>query len=172
MQRPAESEYAPFYSGYVALVPESDPVAALAAQRDVLRATAGAVGPETERHRYAPGKWSVRELFGHLTDAERVFGYRAFCISRGEQAALPGMDEKAYMAASRFDEQPLAELAGELLTLREANLLVLRRLRPEDWERAGNANGTPVTVRALAYIIAGHVRHHLGVLRERYGIDA
>jgi DinB family protein len=170
MNRPELDEYAPFYAGYVSLVPESDALAVLAAQPAELRTLAAAIPEERETHRYAPGKWSVREVFGHLTDGERVFGYRAFCISRGDKASLPGFDEKEYIAGSDYDERPLAELAFDFTALRGSNLAVLRRLDAEVWGRSGIANGTPVTVRALAFIMAGHVRHHLGVLRTRYGV--
>jgi hypothetical protein len=170
--RPTASEYAPFYAGYVSLVPEEDVLAVLAAQPAELGGVAGAVAKERESYRYAPGKWSIRELFGHLADGERVFGYRAFCIARGDQASLPGFDEQAYVAASGYDARPLAELLSEFVALREANLAFLRRLQADAWPRAGTANGTPVTVRALAFVMAGHVRHHLGVLRSRYGVAA
>jgi hypothetical protein len=170
MQRPGPDEYAPFYAGYVSLVPESDALAVLEAQPSELRALAAAQPAARESHRYAPGKWSVREVFGHLTDGERVFGYRAFCISRGDQASLPGFDEQSYIAGSDYDRVPLAELAADFEALRQSNLRVLRRLDPAAWARSGTANGTPVTVRALAFVMAGHVRHHLGVLRDRYGV--
>jgi len=170
LARPTDKEYASFYAGYVSLVPESDALAVLAAQPAELQQLAAAIPKERETHRYAPGKWSVREVFGHLTDGERVFGYRAFCISRGDKASLPGFDEKEYIAGSDYDERPVAELAGDFAALRGSNLAVFRRLDAEVWRRTGTANGTPVTVRALAFIMAGHVRHHLGVLRTRYGV--
>jgi hypothetical protein len=172
MERPAPGEYAQFYAGYVALVPETDALAVLAAQPAELQAVAGGVSPDREQQRYAPGKWSVREVFGHLTDGERVFGYRAFCISRGDQASLPGFDEQSYIAGSSYDQVPLRELASDFAALRQSNLQVLRRLTAADWARTGTANGTPVTVRALAFVMAGHVRHHLGVLRARYGVSS
>jgi hypothetical protein len=170
LDRPETSEYAPFYAGYVGLVPERDPLAVLEAQPAELGRLAASVVRERETHRYAPGKWSVREIFGHLTDGERVFGYRAFCISRGDMASLPGFDENAYIAGSQYDERALAELASDFAALRETNLALLRRLAPDAWARTGTANGTAVTVRALAFIMAGHVRHHLGVLRSRYDV--
>ena len=170
MERPKQDEYAPFYASYVSLVPETDAVAVLAAQPAELRALAAKVPGDREQHRYAPGKWSVREVFGHLTDGERVFGYRAFCISRGDQASLPGFDEQTYIAGSSYDQVPLQELAADFAALRQSNLQVMRRLTAADWARTGTANGTPVTVRALAFVMAGHVRHHLGVLRTRYGV--
>jgi len=170
MSRPAETEYAPFYSGYVSLVPESDVLAVLEEQRDVFRRLAVAVSAGRERHRYAEGKWSIREVAGHLVDAERVFGYRAFAFSRGAKAPLPSFDENEYVAESGYDEVPLAELVDELVAVRDANLEVLRRLADAQWARVGTASGKPVSVRALAFIMAGHPRHHLAILRERYGV--
>jgi len=169
MNRPAETEYAPFYAGYVGLVPETDVIAVLEEQKDVFRRLAAGVPREREHHRYAEGKWSIRELAGHLVDGERVFGYRAFAFSRGERAPLPSFDENEYVAASGYDATPLAELVGELITVRDANLAMLRRLADGDWVRVGTASGKPISVRALAWIMAGHPRHHLNVLRERYG---
>jgi hypothetical protein len=170
MNRPAQTEYAPFYAGYVALVPETDVLKALEEQKDVFRRLAAVVPAERERHRYAEGKWSVREVAGHVVDAERVFGYRAFAFSRGEKAAQPSFDENDYVAASVYDRVPLADLVGELVAVREANLAVLRRLSEVEWNRLGVASGKPVSVRALAWIMAGHPRHHLQVLRDRYRV--
>ena len=169
--RPLETEYAPPYAPYVSLVPEVDIVSVLENQVVAVR-RAATVPAERETHRYAPGKWTIREVFGHLVDAERVFGYRAFCVSRGEQHPLPGFDENEYVARSLFGGCSLAELVTEFATVRESNLAVFRRLDQAGWQRFGNANGTSISVRALAYILAGHVRHHLGVLRSRYGTPA
>jgi len=170
MERPTETEYAPFFAGYVALVPETDILAVLRGQAGEIRRLAALVPADREGHRYAEGKWSIREVMGHLVDAERVFGYRAFCFSRGERAALPSFDENEYVAAARSGAAPLRELVDELALVRESNLVVLRRLAPEEWARAGTAGGKPVTVRALAWIMAGHPRHHVRILRERYGL--
>jgi hypothetical protein len=167
---PAESEYAPAYAGYVANVAaDDDVVAVLDGQRAELAALPAA-GRERETHRYADGKWSVREVVGHLGDAERVFGYRLFCISRGEQQPLPGFDENTYAARSGAHQRPLADLVAELLLLRQANLALLRNLADAAWLQSGVANDKPISVRALAYVLAGHCRHHLGILRDRYGI--
>jgi hypothetical protein len=166
--RPQAGEYAPFYASYVERVPEDDVVAVLAEQGATVEALAAAVPSALEGHRYAPEKWSVRQVIGHLTDGERVFGHRLFCISRGETASLPAFDENAYVDAAPYDRVPLAELCAELVALRERNLAVLRWLQPEDWERAGTANGVRMTVRAIAYVLAGHLRHHEAILRERY----
>jgi uncharacterized damage-inducible protein DinB len=170
MQRPTDAEYAPFYAPYVALVPETDILPVLEQQIEEIRRLAAAVPSPRETYRYAEGKWSIRQVLGHLVDGERVFGYRAFCISRGEQAPLPSFDENQYVSASRFDATPLLELADELALVRRSNLVVLRRLEEARWARAGIASGKPVSVRALAWVMAGHPRHHLGILKERYGV--
>jgi hypothetical protein len=168
MQRPTETEYATFYRGYVALVPETDIVGVLEPQVEEIRRLLAPVSAEKETYRYAEGKWSIRQVLGHLVDGERVFGYRAFCISRGEQAALPSFDENQYVAEARADAIPLRELVEELDLVRRANLALLRRLDSREWARVGTASGKPVSVRALAWVMAGHPRHHLQILRERY----
>jgi hypothetical protein len=151
-------------------VPENDVVPVLEQQLDELRALAAAVPPEREEFRYAPDKWSLREVIGHLTDGERVFGYRAFCISRGEAAALPSFDENVYVSRSGYALVPLAELLHEFVSVRRGNLALLRRFDAETWARVGTASNKPVSVRALAYVMAGHPRHHMAILRERYGL--
>lgn len=168
--KPPSSEYAPFYAAYVAAVPDGPIVDVLGAQAATLRARAGAVPPARETWRYAPGKWSIRELVGHVTDVERVFGHRAFCISRGEAAPLPAFEENEYIAAARYDQRPLEEIVGEFALVRGANVAMLRALAPDDWTRIGVANSSRISVRALAFILAWHVQHHLEVLRLRYGV--
>lgn len=171
-QRPASDEHAPFFAGYVKLVPEVEVLPVLEAQPSEIRRLARAIPEGRETFRYGPGKWSIREIFGHIGDAERVFGYRAFCMSRGDETPLPGFDENDYVAESAYDERPVAELADDFAALRASNLALLGRLDPARWTRRGNANGNPVSVRALAFIMAGHVRHHVGVLKTRYGVTA
>jgi uncharacterized damage-inducible protein DinB len=171
MQRPTETEYATFYRGYVALVPETDIVGVLQPQVEEIRRLLASVSAEQESYRYAEGKWSIRQVLGHLVDAERVFGHRAFCFSRGEQAPLPSFDENQYVAAARSDSVPLQELVEELAVVRQASLVMLRRLEAREWAQVGTASGKPVSVRALAWIMAGHPRHHLQILRERYGVS-
>jgi hypothetical protein len=167
--RPGPGEYAPPFERYVSRVGETDVLDALRAQKDQLAAVLGHIaGPAAERHLYAPEKWSVRELVGHVIDSERVFGYRACCVARGEQGPLPGFDENDYAAHSPADRIPLGELLQELLLVREGHLAFFRHLDAPAWTRTGMANGHPTSVRALAYIMVGHVRHHLAVLEERY----
>jgi hypothetical protein len=172
IERPPEGEYNPFYASYLALVPEGDLLSVLAAQPKELQSLVKAIPPDRETHRYGEGKWSVREVLGHVTDVERVFGYRALCISRLDQTPLPGFDENDYVAHSSYAETPVEGLAAEFASLRSGNLALLRRLEPARWLKVGNANGSPVSVRALAFIMAGHFRHHLAILRDRYGVGA
>jgi hypothetical protein len=168
--RPAESEYAPYYARYVDLVPETDVLIALEEQLADIAQLSSRVTGEREQFRYGEGKWSIREVLGHLIDAERVFGYRAFCISRGEQAPLPSFDENAYVAESRYDERSLEDLAAEFAAVRRGNLAFLRKLDNRAWQRMGTASSKPISVRALAFIMAGHVRHHRAVLESRYAV--
>jgi hypothetical protein len=169
--RPTDTEYAPFYAAYIARVPEIDPLPALESQPAEMHRIADRLAPEDELFRYAPDKWSVRQVIGHLIDTERVMGYRAFCIGRGEGKPLPGFDEKDYVAHADSEERSVKELAHEFAAVRHANLWTIRRWAPEDWDRVGNANGKSVSARAIAYIMAGHVRHHVALLRERYEIE-
>lgn len=169
-KRPGTDEFAPFYAGYMSLVPEQDVLSILSAQSSDLEEIVRAVPPEKESFRYAPDKWSIREVFGHMGDAERVLGYRALCISRLDRTPLPGFDEKHYVANGGFGERTLEDLLSELTALREGNLGLLRGLDERQWRHVGNANGSNVSVRAIAFIIAGHLRHHIGVLRDRYQV--
>jgi DinB superfamily len=168
IERPRPGEYAPAFERYVSRVPETDVMAALARQTSELPAALGAVRGEGERYRYAAGKWSVRELVGHVIDTERIMGYRAVCVARGETLSLPGFDEKAYAANATFDDYPLAELLDEFVQVRQAHLSFFRHLSPEAWPRTGVANQNPISVRALAWVMAGHVRHHMAVLEQHY----
>lgn len=168
--RPLPDEHNPRFAGYISRVPETDVVAALAAQRDELAARLAAIPEEREGFRYAEGKRSIREVVGHLADTERVLGDRAVCIARGEEAPLPGFDENTYAANSGHDECRLPDLAEELLSLRASHLLLLRHVPDAAWTRRGTVNGHPATPRAMAYVMDGHVRHHLAVLAERYGL--
>ena len=168
MNRPTESEYAPDYQGYVNQVSENEILPVLRAQMDDLDVLLDRVAPEKETYRYAEGKWSIREIVGHLIDGERVFGYRAFCIGRGEKQNLPGFDQDDYMLTAPYDHIELEDLLSELRLIRLGNLAMFRTFDEESWSRVGTANGNEITTRALAFIMAGHLRHHMNVLRERY----
>lgn len=168
--RPEASEYPEHYAKYVNLVPETDLLAALGEQVMRLREIAQAVPGDKETFAYEPGKWTVRETFGHLIDVERVFGYRAFGMSRGDAGPFPGYDDEMYVANSGVASRSLAELATEFAMVRFANLAALKPLDAAAWRLGGVANGKPVTVRAIAFMMVGHPRHHLELLRSRYGL--
>ena len=170
MHRPLESEYAPYYQGYIAQVSEDEILPVLRSQLDELDVLLGRVPPERETFAYAEGKWSIREIVGHLIDGERVFGYRAFCIARGETQNLPGFEQNDYIATAPYNKIDLEDLLSELRLVRLANIAMLRNLDEAAWARTGTANDNEVTVLALAFIMGGHVRHHMGVLRERYQV--
>lgn len=171
MQRPTENEYAPAYQNYVAHVTEDDILPAMRSQIDALDVLLDRVPPERETFAYAEGKWTIRQIIGHLIDGERVFGYRALCIARGETQDLPGFDENEYMPNAPYEHVELEDLLSEFRLVRLSTIAMLRTLDETAWTRMGMANGAPVSVRALAYIMVGHTRHHMGVLRERYGVN-
>jgi uncharacterized damage-inducible protein DinB len=165
--RPAPNEYAPYYEGYVSLV-EGDVLETLERQGAETAALLGRLTEEQGDSRYAPGKWSVKELVGHVIDAERVFAYRALRIARGDRTPLPGFDQDPYVANSNAAGRTLPSLADEFSHVRASTLALLRSLDDAAWSRSGVASDNEVTVRALAHIIAGHETHHIKILRERY----
>ena len=169
--RPDATEYPPFYARYVASVPEADVVAALRDSGRELDAALNAIPDARGGFRYAPDKWTIREVIGHMIDAERIFGYRALRLARGDATPLPGFEENDYARAAGSDARPLAELVDELRVVRDGTVRLFQSFPSEAWTRRGVVNGREVSVRALAYITAGHARHHLGVLRERYLVD-
>lgn len=162
--RPDASEHAPFYAGYVAAAEGDDLVAALS--RPGLAALAREADPALAGHAYAPGKWTVAEVVQHVIDTERIFQARVLRIARGDATPLPGFDQDPYVAAAA--PRPLAALAGELDRLRASTLDVVGSLTDADLLRTGTASGARLSARAAAWIVAGHERHHLDVLRERY----
>lgn len=168
MRRPEESEYAPEFKRYIALVPETDIVAALEKQGAETQQLIASLDDNRAAYRYAPEKWSIKGVLGHVADGEKIFGYRFLAIARGEQQSLPGFEENDYANNANFDSWPLADLAESLAIVRRANVLTMKNLSDGDWHRRGLANGKEITPLALAFGILGHERHHLGVLRERY----
>jgi hypothetical protein len=168
--RPQPSEYHPYFETYVSEVPEERILPLLVGQVDEVRRALDPVEEARAGFRYAEGKWSIRQVMGHLADTERLFAYRALCYARGEQQPLPGFDEDAYVAEGGFEAVPLAELVEEFCVTRESSVLLFQHLPEGTWVRGGVANKKVQTVRALAYILVGHVRHHLRVLHERYKV--
>lgn len=167
MSRPQPADYPPFYARYIDLAPEDDMLSAMRAQADVTRqAILGYAGRPD--FRYAPGKWSVKQVVGHMADTERLFGFRALWYARADPSALPGMEQDDWMAASDFNAQMLEDLLAGFEAARTNNLYMLRQLAPEAWARRGVANGHSFSVRAYAHGMLGHERAHLQVLREHY----
>jgi len=168
MTKPDSTEYAPYFEKYVSLVPEGEIVATLGKQ---IENTLGLLGGLSETQgdlRYAPGKWSVKEVIGHLIDAERIFAYRALRFARNDATPLSGFDENSYVANADFGLRSLADLAEEFEHVRQSSIYLLKHLDGDSCLRRGVANDNEISVRALAYIIAGHELHHVGILRSRY----
>ena len=168
LPRPASGDAAPYYFHYIDLVPEGDVMRVLAGGVDETRRALAGVGPERETHRYAPGKWSIREVVGHVIDAERVFGNRAFHIGRGDAAPLPSMEQDDYVATAGADRRPLADLLDELNLARRGHLRMFEGFDGNAWERVGTAANVPFRARSFPFILAGHEIHHRRVLLERY----
>ena len=169
--RPASSEYAPFYAGYVALVPNGNIIDNLSSQLNETKSLLGSISEDQGSLRYAVGKWSVKELIGHIIDSERVFGYRALRFARGDQTPLSGFDQDVFMKHATFDSYKIGELSEEYEQVRRGHVSLYRRFGEEAWQRQGVVNENEVSVRALAYIMAGHELHHLNILRSRYLFD-
>jgi hypothetical protein len=166
--RPAADEYAPYYGTYVSQVPDGDVLDHLARQLDDTTALLGGIPAARWRHRYAPEKWSVAEVVGHVIDVERVFGYRALRFAREDATPLPGFDENAWAPRSGYDRRPPPDITQEFRAVRQATLAMFRGFEDQAFGRRGIANQVGYTVRALAWIIAGHERHHVRLLKERY----
>ena len=165
--RPEVGEYNEMFQRYVDRVPDADVLVALEAQVDDV---ASALRGADEHHRYAPGKWSVREVVGHVVDTERMFGYRLLCLARGDKQNLPSFDENEYAAVAGHDNIPLSDLVGQFELVRTSHVRLARNLDDAAWAREGTTNGKRTTVRALPFLMVGHVRHHLAVLAEKYGV--
>jgi len=170
MNRPAPTDYAPPHASYVDLVAEEDILGAMQQQSSETQKLLASLDETRAAYRYAAEKWSIKEVIGHIVDAERIMGYRALCVARGDSQPLPGFDEGAYVANAGFDAWKLGDLAEEYALVRRSNIVFFKNLAPEAWDRRGTANNFPVSVRGVAYVIVGHERHHLNVLREKYAL--
>ena len=170
MNRPERTEYDPYYEHYVSLVADSDIVGVLAAQPTKLQDIFTAMPEEKGEFRYGDGKWSIKELFGHLIDGERMFAYRLFRISRGDETPIEGFEQDGYIENAHSNDRSFADLLEEFSLLRRANMIFFKNLSDEAWSRVGIANNAKISVRALIYIMAGHVEHHLNVLKDRYQV--
>lgn len=170
MTRPTPTDYAPPHAAYVDLVDEDDILSAMQEQSSATQKLLASLDEPRAAYRYGENKWSIKEVIGHIADAERIIGYRALAVARGDTQPLPGFDENAYVQHAGFDTWKLGDLAEQYALVRRANIVFFQNLQPEAWDRRGIANQHPVSVRGLAYVIVGHERHHLKVLREKYNV--
>ena len=168
LERPAPGEYLEYYLKYIALVPDGDIIETLARNADETLALLRHQPAGLADHAYAEGKWSVKELIGHVCDAERIFAYRLLRIARADATPLEGFDENAYVPAGQFADRTLESLLEEFAAVRAATIALIAGLPDEAWSYSGVANGSPVSARALAFILAGHEIHHRGILVDRY----
>ncbi|WP_203289790.1 DinB family protein [Metabacillus sp. cB07] len=166
--RPEQNEFPVYYKDYIGLVPEGDIEYNLKHQISETLKQLNDLSEEEGTFKYAPGKWSIKEIIGHITDTERIMAYRMLSIARGEAAELPGFDENEYVAKADFNKVSMDDLLQNLFVVREATLLLFKTLGDPDWKRTGIACGQTVSVRAIAYIIAGHELHHRRILADRY----
>ena len=168
IEKPGTDEYNEYYQGYVSQVTESDLLGVLTAQPNDVGAVFGSLDESKGTFSYAEGKWTIKEMLSHIVDGERHFAYRVLRISRGDTTPIEGFEQDLYIENSHANERTFEDMVAEFAELRSANLRQLRNFDEANWLRRGTASGNPFTVRALGYIMAGHVRHHLKILQERY----
>ena len=168
MSRPEPTEYDPYYERYISLVPEDDVINVLAHQRKELSHMFHGVSDSVGALAYQEGKWTVKEVLSHLIDGERMFAYRVFRIARGDKTPIEGFEQDGYIENSHANRRSISDLLEEFKLLRKANVMFFRNLKPDDWTRVGIANNVEISVRSLAWIMAGHIRHHATILKERY----
>jgi hypothetical protein len=170
--RPAADEYVPSFAGYIGKVPQGDIITILRTQIETTVGSLRALPEAKGDHAYAPDKWTIKEVVGHLADVERVMSFRALWFARADPAPLPAFDENTWAPEGRFGQRPLADLLQEFTHVRAATVALLSGLPAEAWTRRGVSNQRVLSVRALACIMAGHELHHRAILRERYGVSA
>jgi hypothetical protein len=169
MKRPDQSEFAPFYAGYIGKVPDSGPGPLMKEQIEQLEKLR-ALPEDKANHAYAPDKWTVKELIGHLSDAERVFSYRLTRIARGDKTPLSGFDENAWAKTAPHGKRKMADVIDEMIAVRRSTLALMDSLDDSMISNVGLANNNSVSARAICWIMAGHTKHHLDILAERYGV--
>lgn len=169
--RPTSGTFKAHFSRYVTLVTESDVLAALQRQIASVEGSLGGLTDQQAAHAYEPDRWSVAEVLGHVIDCERVFGYRALAIARGDRSSLPAFDENAFAKAANHRATPFRELVEEFSALRRSHVLMFRHLGEAAWDRLGMVDEQPASTRAWAFVMAGHLRHHGRILAERYGLS-
>lgn len=169
IKRPDQSEFAPFYAGYISKVPDSGPGPLLKEQIGTLEKLR-ALPDDKAAYAYEAGKWTVKDVIGHVADAERVFSYRLTRIARGDKTPLSGFDENAWAKTAPHRKRRIADVVDEMIAVRRATLALVDSLDEQTVSNVGLANNNSVSARAICWIIAGHTKHHLDVLRERYGV--
>ncbi len=168
---PAASEYNAAYGVYIGKAEKfAAPIDRLDEQLSEVLSLLEPLNEAQQLHRYAPGKWSVKEMLGHIIDGERVFSYRALRIGRGDTTPLPGFEQDGYVTLAESDRVEWSELLEEFEHVRRSTILMLRHFPPTAWVRMGTSSDISVSVRAMVYVIIGHVEHHLGILKERYSL--
>ena len=170
MNRPETTEYDAYYEGYVSLVADEDIIAALEKQPSELKDLFANVSEDRGTFAYEKGKWTLKEMLSHLIDGERIFAYRVLRISRGDETPIEGFEQDGYIENSHANDRCFVDLLDEFELQRRSSLHLFKNLSDEDARRFGIANEVRISVRALVYIMAGHVRHHIAILKERYGI--
>ncbi len=169
VQFPTAEEYAQPYTDYVQRgISRKDVIAALPMQIDEIRTALGHLTDEQARFKFGPAEWSIKEVIGHLSDAERIFSYRLLRISRNDQTPLPGFEQEDYVREAGFDNSSINDLLSEFELLRNANILAIKNMSDESVSRLGTASGATVSARALIYMMVGHVEHHMACLHEKY----
>jgi hypothetical protein len=166
---PQPNEYGSFFSGYISKAQlVEDPIAALESQLDDMLMILTPLDATKQMHRYAPGKWSLKEVVNHLADAERIFAYRAMRVARNDQTPLSSFEENPYVAAAEADRVEWSSLLEEFELVRSSTIQLVRNLPAAAWTRVGVASGAPISVRAMVLIMYGHVAHHMEIVRDRY----
>jgi hypothetical protein len=168
MEKPESTEFAPYYNTYISLVENDDILDVLGTQPAELDALFSGIPEEKGQFAYAEGKWTIKELLSHLIDGERMFAYRVLRISRGDETPIEGFEQDGYIENSNANNRSFEELLTEFSLLRTANVLLINNLSDESSRRMGTASNNPVSARALVYIMAGHIKHHINILNQRY----
>lgn len=168
MRKPNPEEFVPYFGKYIDLVKGENPIKALENQIIAMQAFLSEIPEEKENFRYAEGKWTIKEIIGHLIDTERIFAYRALCIARRDLTSLPGYEENNYVAHGNFQKRSFYNLVHEYNLVRESNIALFKTFDEASLSQIGTANGGKISVRAIIFIIAGHELHHLSIIRERY----
>jgi uncharacterized damage-inducible protein DinB len=168
--RPSEKDYAPYYKGYIEKIKGDNILGILQEQLTTISDFFKNIPEEKGNYAYAEGKWSIKEVLGHMIDTERVFAYRAFCFARGEKQSLPGFEQDDYVKEGSFNKRELKDLVNEFTLVRKANLALFSSFSEKELNNRGSANKNEVTVLAVLFITAGHTLHHITVLKEKYGV--